>query len=169
MSSIEMSVVTAPVHLKVCQWLFTWQSIRDNWVKALSIKLSSNTLFNGIWEHHASTSMLKHIEFLKHFWVLIAEPLSRTGQCTRTINSAENKTHSGPKPPFIVSDKVTYVGKIVELLTVGPMLSLLCPYSAKLISHHPVRKLRSMSHENPECFDNSISILWGEGCKYLSC
>lgn len=46
-----------------------------NWVKALSMKSSSNTVLNSIGGQYASTSMLKHTEFLKHFR---AHPLSQS-------------------------------------------------------------------------------------------
>lgn len=92
--------------------------------------------------------MLKPFEFLKHFRVLIPQaPLKNltTGQCTRRINSAENKTYSGPKTVFNVSDEVPHVGKIDELLTVSPTLNLLRAHVHNLISHHSVREMESMS------------------------
>ncbi len=96
--------------------------------------------------------MLKHIEFLTHFRELIPRaPLKNrtTGQCSRRINSAENKTYSGPKTPFSVSDEVPHVGNIDELLTLGPTLCPLCPYSAHRIWG---RWGQCQSHENPICF-----------------
>lgn len=100
---VEMSVEAVSVHWKVCQCRSSWQSARVNWVKALSIKSSSNTQFNSNRGHYASASMLKHIEFLKHLQRSSLDPPPKnrkTGQCTRWINSSENKTYSGPKTPF---------------------------------------------------------------------
>lgn len=140
---VEMSVETASVYWKVCQWLSSWQSVRVNWVKALSIKSSCNTQFNSYWRHYASISMLKHIEFFKHFRVLIPLHLlknRKTGQCTRWINSSENKTYSAPKTPF---NEVPHVGKIDELLTVV------------LLSIHWV-------HRVPIWFPTILSGRWGQ-------
>lgn len=91
--------------------------------------------------------MSKGTELLKHLRVLIPQvPLKnrKTGQCTRWINSAENKAYSGPKILLCVSDGVSHVGKEDELLTVAQILCPLCPYNDSWISFQS-KKMRSYS------------------------
>lgn len=53
---------------------------RVNSLKALSGQSSDDTPFNSTWGRYGRTSVMKHIELLKRFRVLIPESLSRTLQ-----------------------------------------------------------------------------------------